>query len=458
MIALLGRMRWLEVEVKKLLRTSRWATLGVLAAMSAGCAEDPFDFGGPRNCSIAAQNAWVYDLMQEAYLWSDELPTVDPETYESPEALLADLRFSKFDRWSRISDQARTTALFKEGKVVGLGMSTRRNAADDLIVAFVQEGSPADEAGITRGDRVVEVGGFSVAQLDEGDKWREAFGASEPGVDVELTIEASDERSMRSIQLTKDWIELVTVPHHDVYETAEGPVGYLMLSTFVDTAFEELDEAFENFRAAGVQRVVLDFRYNSGGLIAVARHLMDLLVGARASGEIAYGVEYGPGLEGENTRRPLTLAEQSLPDVERVVFVTTGTTLSASELVINAIRPYVDVKLVGDRTGGKPVGSRQWAFCDQVIAPITFRLVNAEGRGDYFEGFEPDCAVPDDFEHEIGDPDEVSLFEALELAQRGSCSGVDWGTEGPAELRRDDDPDRRLGPDLRGIPELRGYF
>jgi C-terminal processing protease CtpA/Prc len=113
--------------------------------------------------------------------------------------------------------------------------------------------------------------------------------------------------------------------------------------------------------------------------------------------------------------------DHSLPAVDHVVFITTGSSLSASELLINAVVPHVPVSIVGDTTGGKPVGSKHFDFCDRVAAPITFRLVNAEGRGDYFDGLPPTCTAPDDLQRPLGDVAEASLATALHLLATGQC-------------------------------------
>ncbi|MBL4684954.1 MAG: hypothetical protein JKY37_10220 [Nannocystaceae bacterium] len=126
--------------------------------LPAGCAEDPFDLGQPRSCEIGDQNAWVYATMQELYLFSDEMPEVEPREFESPAELVRALRVSP-DRWSRVSDKATTTALFEEGKFIGFGFRTKRDEDGNVIVASVHADSPAGRAGMKRGDRFKAVGG-----------------------------------------------------------------------------------------------------------------------------------------------------------------------------------------------------------------------------------------------------------------------------------------------------------
>jgi hypothetical protein len=88
------------------------------------------------------------------------------------------------------------------------------------------------------------------------------------------------------------------------------------------------------------------------------------------------------------------------------------------------------VKVVGSHTLGKPVGADSWTHCDYAIAPITFHSLNAQGRGDYFNGIEPWCEVPDDLLHELGDPEEAQLHAALRVLNDEPCLE---GTDAPAD-------------------------
>lgn len=426
--------------------------------LSAGCSEDdPLDFGGPRDCTIPEQNAFMYRLMQEAYLWSEYVPDdVDTAAFESPSALVTEVRYAELDRWSRVSDLATSDALFEEGMVIGIGIRTRRTEDNRVLLGFVDPLSPAGVAGLQRGDELVGAGGFTSAQLDESDGWTDALGANEPGVQVQLEVASQTgtgtDEDTRSVSLTKDWYPLVTVPLANVIDHGGIPVGYLFFTTFVEPSIDELSEAFTEFEAAGVRNIVVDMRYNGGGRISAARHLVDLLVGTDASGEISYRTDYAPGLADANSTRHIERKSASLPALEHVVFITTGSTASASELVINAVRPWAPVSVVGSSTAGKPVGSAQFTFCDKAAHPITFRLLNARGEGDYFDGFATDCDSPDDLSNPLGDPREASMAAALARLDGDACPSPeledDEDGEGEAQL----EPSRELRTRPAGLP------
>lgn len=448
------------------------AVAALALGLCSGCAEDdPLDFGGPRDCTIPEQNAFMYRLMQEAYLWNEYVPDdVDPAGFESPSALVTEVRYDELDRWSRVSDLATSDALFEEGMVIGLGFRTRRTEDNRVLLGFVDPLSPAGVAGLKRGDELVGAGGFTNTELDESDGWTDALGPNEPGVDVQLEVaspdssDAGSDAEPRSLSLTKDWYPLVTVPLADVIDHDGTPVGYLFFTTFVEPSIDELSDAFTQFEAAGVRNIVIDMRYNGGGRISAARHLVDLLVGSQASGEISYRTDYTPALADANSTRHIERQRASLPALDHVVFITTGSTASASELVINAVRPWAPVSIVGSSTAGKPVGSAQFTFCDKAAHPITFRLLNARDEGDYFDGFATSCDSPDDLSHQLGDPLEASMAAALARLDGEACPELqDDEEDGEGEAELEPSPELRTRPAelpgaYPGIDALRGAY
>jgi C-terminal processing protease CtpA/Prc len=109
--------------------------------------------------------------------------------------------------------------------------------------------------------------------------------------------------------------------------------------------------------------------------------------------------------------------------VSRLVVIATPASASASEAMINGLRPYMDVKVVGDTTYGKPVGQYGFEFCEKVLYPVAFLVTNARGEADYFSGIPADCAAPDDLDRTLADAREASLAEALAVLRNGRCSG-----------------------------------
>jgi hypothetical protein len=92
-------------------------------------------------------------------------------------------------------------------------------------------------------------------------------------------------------------------------------------------------------------------------------------------------------------------------------------------MIVNSLRPFMPVTVVGDATYGKPVGQYGFNFCEKVLYPVSFSVQNAANQGDYFGGIPADCTAADDLDRAFGDPAEASLAEALHFVARGACSG-----------------------------------
>jgi len=180
-------------------------------------------------------------------------------------------------------------------------------------------------------------------------------------------------------------------------------------------------------REAGASELVIDLRYNGGGLVDVAVHLGSLVGGRRTEGLVFAEFRHND----KNTARDEILrfveAAHAL-SLSRLFVITTRASASASELVINSLRPHLPVVVIGDATYGKPVGQYGFNFCDKVLAPVSFALVNADGQGDYFGGIAPDCRAGDDVEHDLGAGGEASLAEAFHFMRTGSCSAASLTT------------------------------
>jgi hypothetical protein len=183
-----------------------------------------------------------------------------------------------------------------------------------------------------------------------------------------------------------------------------------------------LNEAFEALKSAGVTELVLDLRYNGGGLVDVAVHLASLIGGARTDGQVMLNYVHNDRLAAQyNKTTRFTNPPQAL-NLQRLVVITTRSSASASELVINSLRPFMPVTVIGDTTYGKPVGQYGLRFCEKILYPVAFSIKNANLEGDFFDGIAADCTAADDYTRQLGDSNEASLAEALTFIRTGACS------------------------------------
>ncbi|MFV8749419.1 S41 family peptidase [Nannocystaceae bacterium ST9] len=412
--------------------------LAALALTACQPPEDPFAVDEPPadECmDTVVLNQWVFDVMQDYYLWRDIMPTdLAPEDYESPEDYVVALR-SEPDRWTRVSDKVTSNALFMEGKFIGLGYKSERMEDDTIRISFVSDNSPASAQGLVRGDKIVAIQGYTIADLDNGDLWGDLYGPDEPGTPVELSVERLASGQTDTFTITKEWIDIVSLPDTAILTAPGGEqVGYFLMDKFVETTKAELDAAYATFQDAGVSKLIIDYRYNGGGLISVAERVVDLSVGAEYEGEMAYRFEYNDNYASENYSVDIAKLDHSIAATD-IVFLVSSRSRSATELVINALFPYANVTLVGSTTGGKPVGSKGFDFCDKKLFPITFRLINADGNTDYFDGLPADCYAEDDLFHDFGDPEEAMIAAALQFLGTGTCEQPLPGA--PLAIQRD---------------------
>jgi carboxyl-terminal processing protease len=406
----------------------------------AGCGGDssnPADPSDPISggeCGTLGQVDFVRDTMQEWYLWYRELPDPDPAGFNSPEAYLEAVRYRPLDSsFSYIGSQAATEAFYSDSQFIGIGFSFRQTSATVLRVSQVFPGGPAAAAGLARGDYLLTIGGQTVAALLQNGQLNDALGPSEIGVTVTMgwRTPAGEEREAT---FTKRLVTIPTVSATRVLDNQGSRVGYVFFRNFVRPSVDALNTAFDRLLADGATELVLDLRYNGGGLVDVARHLGSLIGGEGTSGRTFVKFRHN---DKKTASDETVLFESRANALEppRLVVIATGASASASELVINSLRPFLTVTVVGERTFGKPVGQYGFEFCEKVLFPVAFATENAEGEAEYFDGIRANCAAPDDLDRQIGDPSEGSLAEALHYLRAGSCSG-NAAAEAEVQTRR----------------------
>ena len=372
-------------------------------------------------CSTLGQVSFVRDTMQDIYLWYQELPDPDPAGFDSPEAYLDAVRYRPLDSsFSYINSQAASDAFFSDSQFIGVGVSYRQTSATELRVSQVFPGGPAAAAGLARSDYLVSIGGRAVSELLQTGEIATAFGPDQIGYAVEIAWRTT-EGAERQATLVKQLVTIPTVSAVSTFDVRGSRVGYIFFRNFVTPSVEALNTAFDQLLADGATDLVLDLRYNGGGYVEVAQHLGGLIGGPGTAGRVFVNFRHND----KNTARNSQLLLEDKPNalgVPRLVVITTGGSASASELVINGLRPFMNVTVVGSRTFGKPVGQYGFDFCEKVLFPVSFVGENALGEADYYDGIPADCAAADDLDHAIADPDEASLAEALFYVRTGRCS------------------------------------
>jgi C-terminal processing protease CtpA/Prc len=397
--------------------TQKRLAAALLALLAFACAAPPAE---SQSCNALGQTTFVRDTLDEYYFWYKEMPRVAPALYDSPEAYLEAVRYKPVDAtYSYITGRAANDAFYSDSQTIAVGLMLRL-VGQEYRVTEVFPDSPASEAGLERGAWVYEINGRTIADyLAKGDLGS-AFGPTEIGVQVALRFRDRS-GAERQATATKRLVTIPTVSLTRTFDAAGRRVGYIYFRNFVTPSTQALSDAFAQLKADGANELVLDLRYNGGGLVSVAQHLGGLIGGAKTQAQVFAEFFHNDKQKSRNSTLRFEDKPQAL-GLQRMVAITTRSSASASELVINALRPFIPVTIVGDTTYGKPVGQYGFNFCDKVLAPVAFQLRNAKGEGDFFSGLPADCPAADDADHLLGDPAEASLGEALYFLQNGRCS------------------------------------
>jgi hypothetical protein len=250
------------------------------------------------------------------------------------------------------------------------------------------------------------------------------FAVLTPAAAGELIRVVLDNTSgVRTVDVTADVFALTPVQQATVFTSAGGrKVGHLIVKDMIDQARGPLSTAFAGFAAQGVSELVLDLRYNGGGLVSLGRDLASYIHAGRTAGQPFASLLYND-LQAPfyNTTYRFNAPSGALA-LSRVYVLQGPRTCSASEQVINALRPFVDVVAVGDITCGKPVGFLPVEDgCGTTYSVVNFESVNASNEGRYFDGFAPTCAVAEDFSRGLGSINEPLLAAAIDHADGLGC-------------------------------------
>lgn len=434
----------------------RFSILALLILLGAGgcsVSDDPgfvFPQAGTDACTIDAQKQFVLDAMRDVYYWNELLPAnVDLNAHVTPEDLLEFLiSFQPLDDFSYIDLAATDAQFFGEGQYEGYGFSSRFEAADDLRFLRVFASSPAAMAGFERGQRILMLNGRTIADIEAN----EGVGALFALPTLEFTIRRPD-NSEETLTVSQGLVTIEPLPQWRIIDLPGGiSVGYLELVTFIGTADSAFANVFSAFQQANVADVIIDLRYNGGGLVSTTELLGDYLGGAIAENLTFSKTLFNANNSASNRTAFFRRLLESI-NLSRLVVIATDRTASASELITNSMESHVDVSIVGSVTRGKPVGQLGIEFCDKILRPTAFETVNANDEGGYFGGLAADCPVQDDVLIPIGDDTDPNMTAALFLLENGACPTPPVAMQGLQKTRPGQDafrPDRG-GPAWRRL-------
>ncbi len=409
-----------------------------LGIVFSGCKEEEDTLPVVESNSNAAINRWISDVMNEVYYWLDDIGTPIDETSE-PEEYYEALLFRPTDRFSAIypNYEELINSLNGINLEAGYEFTLYREGQENVIaeVSYVKKNSPASEAEMKRGDIITSINNTQMTL----DNYQELLGQiDEPHSllflrfnEEENGYEPQSEISLNPVQLSENPNFLDTV-----YTIDNQKIGYVVYHFFApgagggSTAYDdEADGIFANFKSENIDHLIVDFRYNGGGFVSSAVNLASLIAPGVTNSAIFSKTKYNDFLmdnvpDLRDVQTPFRSKTENLGntlDGNRVYVLTSARTASASELIINGLKPYMDVFIVGDTTTGKNVGSIPFEDEDNPenqygILPIVTQSFNSADESDYSIGFNPNIRVIESSERlrQLGDVNELLLRTAIE--------------------------------------------
>jgi len=367
----------------------------------------------------------LYYLMNEWYYWYKDMPAVSKSDYSDPYRLMDAMIYKPLDRWSFVADYDEFIAQM-QGTFVGHGIRIGIDESGKARISMIYSGSDLYKAGVRRGWIIKSVNNTDLAPIiisGNSAAYSSVIGPAEAGI-TNIFVFVKPGGQELTMASTKSMFTVNSVLHYDTLHLSSGVTGHLVFESFIEPSTTELMTAFNFFKTNNVEDLILDLRYNSGGYLYVAQELASYIAGnGPASAKALFAkLTYNDKKQAANST--FTFRNTSLGlNLTRLVVITSRNTASASEAVINGLKPFVDVVTIGDTTTGKPTGMNGWDVGEKYwFWPVTFKIVNNNNEGDYFDGIYPSEAVTDDITRDFSDRNELCLREAINFLTDGTFS------------------------------------
>ena len=398
----------------------------LLAAFAFQSCQDNDDVAVPNNLDI---NDFVWKGMNLYYLWQADVPNLSDNKfktqtelnsflagYTKPEDLFEALRVDKnIDRFSWIVDDY----LELEGALQGttnnngveFGLSYKTSGSNEIIgwVRYIIPNSDASTKNIKRGDVFYGVNGTQLTDTN--------YNALLFGSNNDYTLNMADINggaftpNGKTVALTKTVLDENPILVNTLITSGSKKIGYLLYNGFYSNYDTKLNEAFGTLKSQGITDLVLDLRYNGGGSVQTATRLASMITGS-FTGQVFSKQQWNAKIESYySTNNPESLKDFFVDKIgttpinslnmTKIYILTSRSSASASELVINGLKPYMNVVQIGDITVGKNVGSvtlydsptfgkeKRNPNHRYAMQPLVLKIVNSVGFGDYQSGLTP---------------------------------------------------------------------
>jgi C-terminal processing protease CtpA/Prc len=446
--------------------------------------------------TYAEINDWILENMQIYYLWNTDIPSVTDKTqYPSDyfESLL-----HRDDRFSWIQEDYIKLINSLSGVNTESGYDFNLLLMRDLhnvigYITYIKPGTPAAAAGLKRGEYFHQINGTQITI----DNYQSLIDKTAERHTLGISVIADG--SITGVNsVTLDVIENYAenpVLLDTVYSIGGNKIAYLVYNFFArdngDGSLEyekQLNSIFGKFQSEQIDRLIIDLRYNSGGAVVTTEALASMISGQSTNSifytenyndylNTALRREYGPNYnkayfidkiekyDGNNSVTE-SIPINAISGLSTVYFIVSGRSASASELLINGLKPYMEVILVGDTTYGKNVASITIYEDDPVrqqtntwgMQPIIVKMANSAGYSDYGNGFAPDREAYEydtDTIKQLGDTEELLLATTISIITGESMAGITAATKSTGIGRS---TTRNIGSSIDRTPVRKNQF
>lgn len=445
--------------MKKTLYKSFLPYLMIAIALISGCAKEEEPIIPEVIPEATEVNSFIWNGLSDYYLWNSQVAGLTNSKYEKKDSLNAFLntytdpqklftsllyKYEEVDKWSFLVDDSKEIDDWIAGISETMGydfMLGRINSSNDLFgfVRYVYKGSPAEKAGVKRGDIFMKV---NDQQLTVSNYQTLLLATKTYTLSFATISNSTISLNNRVVLMTAVEMQENPISKDTIFIFNNQKIGYLVYNGFNSDFDIQLNDVFKKFKVANIDRLVLDLRYNGGGSVQSSIYLASMIYGTDAS-KVFAKAKYNSGLQSylvrkyglaslsnnfttyieENGLKPVTTINSL--NLNKIHIIVSDNTASASEMLINGLRPYMNVTVVGINTNGKYTGSmtvKDWDDNDVVnpnhkwaMQPIVVKYANSRDESDYVDGLTPTIIAEEDFASLLpfGDPNEDLLKVVL---------------------------------------------
>ncbi len=398
---------------------------------------------------------FVWKGLNAFYLWKDHISELDEyqynnqkalnqllDEYSSPTELFESLLYQRnvIDRWSWIvNDYEALEKMFQgvrktTGMRIGLVYEPGSNSQIFAYIKYVIPHSPADQAGLKRGDLFRKINN---TYLNDQNYQRLL---TNENLEIELAQWQGNQLMDTGIKILLNKVSLNENPIYlsKILSQNGKKIAYLMYNNFIPEYDKELNDVINDFKEEKIDELVLDLRYNSGGSVTSMQILASMITGQYSNKKLLLYQWHSQLQKWYEEKYPDRLFRSFIDKMEdktpiqhlflpKIYIIATKSSASASESLINCLKPYIEVTHIGTATHGKYTASitlydspdfnktganpnHKWA-----MQPIVLKISNVEGVSDFYEGLSPDIYQPEDYKNLgiLGNPSEPLLHAAI---------------------------------------------